>query len=686
MAKIFTTPRQCVTHLQALQPAKICWNGNIPEAEIFGDIYFSRENGLEESSYVFLDGNRLRERWQNLPAKTSFIIGETGFGTGLNFLLAWQLWQETATPDTQLFFISTELHPLTKDDLERALSVWPELTPLADKLLAHYPSLTPGFHWLRFTEDRVTLLLLLGDANDSLPQLRDSQHHDFIDNPWSVDAWFLDGFAPAKNPQLWHDSILQHISRLSTSGTTLATFTAAGQVRRELQTQGFIVEKVPGYGRKREMIVAQFENRPTHYVSQNATPWLLHTKPQKTPDQVIVIGAGLAGCHVARALADRGIRVTVLEQHAIPAQEASGNPQGALHTKLTSNRATLAQFSLSSFQFATRHYQLPHLKNYFHHCGLLQLSDTDAVSMDADNFFEGTPELFQKINATQASAIAGIALHRGGDWLPQAGWAEPQQICLQLLKHPGIQVHYGITIDDIKHQNNEWQLFDSQKKSIACATDVIIACANQTAKFTHTAWLPMRPVRGQITFLPATQASEKLQCVLCDEGYVTPAHCTQHTAKTHCVGASFIPDDNDCTLRDHEQQHNMHLLAGISPLLASEWQNLPTGGRAALRSTTPDHLPIAGPLPDQQRFLEGFSALQYNAKKIIAKQGDYAEGLWVFAGFGGRGLCYIPLAAELLASQLLQQPRPVAREMQMALSPARFVIRDLIRRQKQERT
>ena len=177
--------------LTPLSPATLSWNGDTPEAAQFGDIYFSRENGLEESRYVFLAGNRLRERWQQLPDRASFVVGETGFGTGLNFLLAWQLWQEVAPADAQLCFISTELFPLTHADLTRALSFWPELAPLATQLLQHYPSLTPGYHWLRFSKARVTLLLLLGDANDTLPQLADSQHTHFSHNPWTVDAWFL---------------------------------------------------------------------------------------------------------------------------------------------------------------------------------------------------------------------------------------------------------------------------------------------------------------------------------------------------------------------------------------------------------------------------------------------------------------------------------------------------------------
>ena len=646
--------------LTPLSPATLSWNGDTPEAAQFGDIYFSRENGLEESRYVFLAGNRLRERWQQLPDRASFVIGETGFGTGLNFLLAWQLWQEVAPADAQLFFISTELFPLTHADLTRALSFWPELAPLATQLLQHYPSLTPGYHWLRFSEARVTLLLLLGDANDTLPQLADSQHTHFSHNPWTVDAWFLDGFAPAKNPQLWQQHLLSHIARLSQPGTTLATFTAAGQVRRGLAISGFRVEKISGYGSKREMIVAEYPAHTENHTGKPETPWLLHKKTTVIPSLVTVIGAGLAGCHIARALADRGLAVCVYEQHAKPAQEASGNPQGALYTKLTANGAALSRFSLAAYQFAIRHYNITGLHNAFHDCGLLQLQD--ACDEALRDFFAGNTDLLQWLDAGRASDKTGITMLRGGWWLPQAGWIDPQTLCNTLLDHPLITTHFNADIKNL------------QQLPASKIQPVVIACANHTARFAETSWLPLRPVRGQISTLPSTATSQQLQCVICDEGYLTPASNGQH-----CVGASFVPGDTDTSLRADEQQHNLSLLSDLSDALHNEWQDADVQGRAALRCTTPDHLPMVGALPDRDAFLNDYAVLRHNGKAVIATPGSYVEGLWVLTGFGGRGLCYIPLAAELLASQILQQPRPLPRIIQMALAPARFVIRELVR-------
>lgn len=661
-----------MTTLQPLQAAQLRWDGNTPEAAAFGDIYFSRDNGLAESRHVFLDGNRLQQRWQQLSPRGTFVIGETGFGTGLNFLLAWQLWQQTAPADARLFFISTELYPLTHSELGRALGHWPTLAPLAQPLLAQYPPLLPGYHWLRF--GNVTLLLLFGDALHTLPQLADSQHPAIAGrNPWAVDAWFLDGFAPAKNPQLWQQALLGDIAALSKPGTTLATFTAAGQVRRDLGAHGFAVQKVPGYGSKREMIVATFAapGHPTPHTAE--TPWLLPSASHATPQQVAVIGAGLAGCHIARALAERGVSVHVYERHAAAAQEASGNPQGALYTKLSASAAALSRFSLASLQYALRHYRQSLPGKPLEDCGLLQLHDERDDALQA--LLGHAPALAQWVDAQGATEHSGLALQRGGWWLPQAGWIHPAALCRALLDHPAIHTHFGCPVETLQQQEGWWQLRDGQQQVIGSAPHVVIACANSTRSFQQTQWLPLRPVRGQVSQLPATDASTALRCVLCDEGYLTPAANGQH-----CLGASFVPGDTDTALRASEQEHNLQLLEALSPALAAGWQDAALGGRAALRATTPDHLPLAGPLPDRDAFLRNYAALQHNARAVIGEAGHYIGGLWLFGAFGGRGLCYIPLAAELLASQLLNTPRPLPRDLQAALAPARFVIRELVRR------
>jgi tRNA 5-methylaminomethyl-2-thiouridine biosynthesis bifunctional protein len=196
------------------------WHDGQPWSVHYGDVYFARESGIAETRYVFLEQNRLRERWQNLADKV-FTIAETGFGTGLNFLCAWHLWKEVAPQTARLHFVSTEKFPLSHADLKRALALWPELAVLSTALLEQYRRIAPGWQQLSFDDGHVTLTLLVGDARETLPQLRAN-----------VNAWFLDGFAPVKNPEMWQHELLKEIARLSAPGCTISTFTSAGTVRR----------------------------------------------------------------------------------------------------------------------------------------------------------------------------------------------------------------------------------------------------------------------------------------------------------------------------------------------------------------------------------------------------------------------------------------------------------------------
>jgi tRNA 5-methylaminomethyl-2-thiouridine biosynthesis bifunctional protein len=215
-----------------------------PLSREFNDLYFSADNGLAESAFVFLQGNNLPQGWQDTAR---FVIGETGFGTGLNFLSAWKLFEETTEPSCSLDFISFEKYPLSAADIDHHLQPWSAaFGGRLQELLAQYPPILPGFHRLVLSE-HVTLTLIFDDVNDAIPKLAAS-----------VDAWFLDGFKPATNPDMWRPTLFDNMARLSHTGTTLATYTAAGQVRRGLAEAGFTIEKVPGYGRKRHMTVGHY--------------------------------------------------------------------------------------------------------------------------------------------------------------------------------------------------------------------------------------------------------------------------------------------------------------------------------------------------------------------------------------------------------------------------------------------
>ena len=247
---------------QILENAEIVWQENgAPYSSRFADIYFSRQGGLEETEHVFIAANRLQERWQTLDnllreevstdnnsdttPQHCFTIAELGLGTGLNFLCCWRAWQQLQPTRLRLHYIACEKFPMQANVLAQALASWPELRNFSTSLLTVYPDHSPGYHRLQLRSQdggsEVTLDLYYGDAAEMLAAqpLRERV---------KVDAWFLDGFAPRVNPDMWSPALLTTMARLSKPGTTLSTYSVAGQVVRNLQACGFQVSKQPGFG------------------------------------------------------------------------------------------------------------------------------------------------------------------------------------------------------------------------------------------------------------------------------------------------------------------------------------------------------------------------------------------------------------------------------------------------------
>lgn len=225
-----------------MQFATLQWNNQQPYSLDFDDVYYSSDDGLAETEYVFIQHNQLTERFSKLQ-DTEFTIIETGFGTGLNFLCATQHFLAFAPTNAAFRFISIERYPLRADDLIKANQTWPMFGELATQLHAPYTKLKEGINTFHLCQNRIQLDLWIGDVSECLPQIQTT-----------ADAWFLDGFTPAKNCDMWSETLFAEIAKLSKSDTTFATFTSAGQVRRQLQAVGFNVNKAPGFGKKREML------------------------------------------------------------------------------------------------------------------------------------------------------------------------------------------------------------------------------------------------------------------------------------------------------------------------------------------------------------------------------------------------------------------------------------------------
>lgn len=635
-----------------------------PHSRQFDDVYFSREDGLGETRHVFLDGNQLATRCAALPSGGRLVIGETGFGTGTNFLCAWQLFEQHAPADAQLHFVSVEKYPLTRADLERSLTLWPELAPWSAQLLEQYVAIHAGFQRLLLDDGRVVLTLLIGDALEQLSQL-DGQ----------IDVWFLDGFAPAKNLDMWNPPLFQQLARLSAPQASIATFASTGFVRRALNEAGFAMRRVPGYGKK-------WENLSGHYkgpVAASGPAWFARPTSHTSQREALVIGAGLAGCATAASLASRGWQVTLLERHGALAQEASGNPQGVLYLKLSAHGTALSQLILSGFGHTRRQLQRLQVGTDWAPCGVLQLAFDAKEAQRQAHLSEAFPaDLLHNLDQQQAEAIAGIALPAGGLFYPEAGWVHPPALCELLASHPNIRLLTHSEALQLQRVDGHWQALDGERL-LASAPIAVLAGAAEVKRFAQAAELPLKRIRGQISRLPQTPASAELTCVVCAEGYVAPPRHGEHT-----LGASFDFHSDDLTPTAAEHAGNLDLLREISSdlterLHAEQLDPTQLQGRAAFRCTSPDYLPIVGPLADSAAFASAYAVLAKDARQQPDIPCPWLDGLYVNSGHGSRGLISAPLSGELLAAWLNDEPLPLPRSVAEACHPNRFLLRRLIR-------
>lgn len=647
------------------QHAQLNWDDQgQPHSQLFDDVYFSRDNGLEETRHVFLESSQLEQRFRGLAEQELLCIGETGFGTGMNFLCTWQLFERCAPGNARLHFVSVEKYPLHLDDLRRAWQAWPELAAYSEALIEQYQVILPGFQRLSFAAGRVQLTLMIGDALDCLSQL-----------DACIDAWYLDGFAPARNPAMWTPELFAQLARLSAPGASLATFTSSGLVRRGLSNAGFAVRRVPGFGTKWEMLQG-------HYRADQlpgGKPWYRRPAPPGER-RALVIGGGLAGCSSAASLAARGWQVTLLERRENLASEASGNPQGILYLKPSAHRTTLSQLVLSGFGSTRRLLSNCPQTDHWQACGVLQLARDPQEQQRQRELTGAFPaDLLHWVDARQASQLSGIPLSEGGLFYPQAGWVNPPALCAWWSKHPNIHLQLHQEVLELRRLNGQWQAWAGERL-LAEAPVVILASALEITRFTQTRGLPLKGIRGQITRLPATDGSRGLKTVICAEGYVAPAWQGEHT-----LGASFNFQRLDCTPSAQEHASNLELLRDISGELAArlhadQLDPADLQGRAALRCTTPDYLPLVGPLADSESFAEAYAMLSKDARLVPETPCPWQEGLYLNSGHGSRGLITAPICAELLAAWLENEPLPLPRAVAEACHPNRFLLRRLIRR------
>ena len=640
-----------------LIPASLAFTDDgTPYSPTFDDVYHSAEGGLGQAQHVFLAGNDLPRRWQD---RERFVVLETGFGLGLNFLATWAAWRDDPLRCARLHFISCELHPFTVADLAHLHQRWPQFAELSAALRAQWPVLAPGLHRLHLDLERVTLTLYFGDARVGLAQI-----------VAQADALYLDGFSPARNPALWSPKICHLLARLAAPDATLATWSVAGTVREHLRHAGFVVDKTPGFGGKRQMLRGRLQPQTRRDGRETTAlqPDLARAASVPFPGRhALIVGAGLAGCALSERLAARGWRIDLIDAADAPATGASGNLAGVLRPLPNIDDNRMSRLTRVGTLYGWRH--IARLRDAGHAvkadaCGVLHLARDESQARKMQAVVEGLalpPEHLRQVEAAEASALAGWSVPLGGWYFGDSGWVQPPSLCAANLAHYAshIRTCFGRKVARLQHDGSHWQAIDERGELIARAPAMVLTAGIAVRDFIGADLLPVVSARGQVSLLAAAPGSPP-GVVVCRDGYVSPEVDGQR-----CAGATFSIDDEEEGLRETDHTENLTKLDGMLPGFTAQLPPAALDGRVGFRPASPDRLPMVGALPAQ-------AALGHStALADIPRQ----PGAYVLSGYGARGLAWSEIAAELLASQLEGDPLPLERELCEALDPARFLLR-----------
>ncbi len=641
-----------------------------PRSREHDDIYHPRSGALAQARHVFLDGDALAARWRG---RDRFVVLETGFGLGNNFLATWAAWRADPGRCRRLHFISIESTPPTRTTLA-ATTRDPSLRPLADALEERWPPHTWNLHRLDFDDGAVELLLAFGDVAEWLPQLQTS-----------VDAFFLDGFAPARNPAMWDERLFKAMARLAAPEASVSTWTAARAVRDGLRGAGFDVALAPGSQGKRDITRAVFAPRfqPRHPPRRTSTS-NANRREQGDEDRVLVVGAGLAGCAVAAALAESGRSCVVIDRRSDVASEASGNAAGLFHGVVHATDGRHARFHRAA-AFAAREavararvrHGVPGSVD-----GLLRLEPgaaLDGSSLQSIVDRLGLPpDYVRALSSTEAGELAGVSLAAPAWYYPQAGWVDPRALARSWLVDAGslVDLRRGSEVDALRRLGDRWALFDADGRTLATASTVVL-CNGSGALDRHTAlsW-PVRRQRGQVSSVATTDAAPGAVPLLpvTGSGYVLP-----ETGSRSWFGATAQWDDDDGAVRASDHRENLdrwgRLVAAAKGATPDQ-----VSGRTSWRWVSGDRLPLIGAVPAAAVEAanvgrQGTPSSRLDHPRFVAR----APGLFVFAALGSRGIASASLGGRLLAAAITGAPSVVETDLIDAVDPARFISRQFRR-------
>jgi len=621
-----------------------------PWSPRYGDRFASRAGALAQARHVFLQGNELPQRW---AARRQFVIVETGFGLGSNFLAAWQAWRRDAQRPQRLHFVSLERHPLRRQDLDAATDPDAQdaapVAALRAQLAAAWPVALPGLHRLEFDAGAVVLTLGLGDARRLAAEL-----------VLGADAFFLDGFAPDRNPELWEPGLLRALARLARPGATLATYTSAGAVRRALGDCGFEVRRAPGFAGKRDMLVGRYAPR---------WPMRRHEPPAayESERRAVIVGAGLAGSACALALARRGWQVTLVDACATATGGASALPAGLMYPLLSADDNLASRLSRAGYLYAVQ--ALSRLEAaasapIWQPCGVFHQTAGDAervallARMQQDLV---PPEYAQGATAAQAAAWLGVAPRHDGIWFPGGAVVHAGRCCAAMAQAAQARFE-GKAVSRIESEASGWRVVDAQGHSHH-APVLILANALAAPDVLGARHLPLQALSGRLSLL-APPALADLRAALSGDGYCIPPLLGPAAIGASYEGAAAPEPSAAAAAHAGNVQRLQHLLASAPAVTVK-------GEFAAQRCVAPDRMPLAGAIAAEGAVLQDLGGYAGAQLEELPRR----AGLYCLAGLGSRGLSLAPLLGELLAAQISGEPLPLERRLVAALDPARFLLR-----------
>lgn len=573
-----------------------------PRSGRFGDVYFSKDDGLSETRAVFLGGCDMPAVWHG---RKHFTVAELGFGTGLNIIALIDLWRQHRETGAQLHVFSVEGYPLTREEAARALAAWPDVAETANALLAQWPTKRPGFHRIVLPQWGVTIDLAIGEVDWAL----DNWHG-------RADAWFLDGFSPALNPGMWSEEIMARVAKLSASGAHLATFTVAGAVRRALAAHGYTVEKKPGHGRKRERLEARMEGQA----------------PSSPNPPVAVVGAGIAGASMVRALKAQGLEPILIEAEQAGAG-GSGFPASLVTPRLDAGDDFISGLYAQSLERAGQLYATVDGAILSHGVIHLEHMARDSARFDKIALQDLWPDnAMARLTAEDASDALGEPVTKGALEMKSAFALSPAKVLADWLKDTETLTAH---VHAVERLDTGWQLKGADG-ALILEVDQVVLCAG----WGNGALAPqigLAPVAGQADWSEASIPDNARAAAW--GGYSVP------TADGLLYGATHDRGVTEPVPTDEASAKNRETLKATLPARLQAVDQGQSKRRVAVRATTPDRLPVCGALDD---------------------------GLYVLGGMGSRGFCASPLLAEHLASEITGTPSPLPSQWISRLSPLRF--------------